>query len=72
MGSQRLKVTYSTTRGFGVQGLQLRVQILGFQVKGSRQNRRLTAPLPFRGSMWEFPKIRDILFWGPYKKDPTI
>ena len=21
---------------------------------------------------WEFPKIRDTLFWGPYTKDPTI
>ena len=23
-------------------------------------------------SIWEFPKIRGTLFWGPYKKDPTI
>ena len=22
--------------------------------------------------MWEFPKIRATLFWGPYNKDPTI
>ena len=22
--------------------------------------------------MWEFPKIRGTLFWGPYNKDPTI
>ena len=22
--------------------------------------------------MWEFPKIRGTLFWGPYDKDPTI
>ena len=21
---------------------------------------------------WEFPKIRDTLFWGPCNKDPTI
>ena len=21
---------------------------------------------------WEFPKIGDTLFWGPYYKDPTI
>ena len=21
---------------------------------------------------WEFPKIRDTLFWGPYNKDPTV
>ena len=21
--------------------------------------------------MWEFPKIRGTLFWGPYNKDPT-
>ena len=21
---------------------------------------------------WDFPKIRGALFWGPYKKDPTI
>ena len=22
--------------------------------------------------IWEFPKIRGTLSWGPYKKDPTI
>ena len=22
--------------------------------------------------IWEFPKIRGTLFWGPYYKDPTI
>ena len=22
--------------------------------------------------IWEFPKIRSTLFWGPYNKDPTI
>ena len=22
--------------------------------------------------MWEFPKIRGALLWGPYNKDPTI
>ena len=22
--------------------------------------------------MWECPKIRGTLFWGPYNKDPTI
>ena len=22
--------------------------------------------------MWEFPKIRVTLFWGPYNKDPAI
>ena len=22
--------------------------------------------------LWEFPKIRGTLFWGPYNKDPTI
>ena len=22
--------------------------------------------------VWEFPKIRCTLFWGPYNKDPTI
>ena len=22
--------------------------------------------------IWEFPKIRGTLFWGPYNKDPTI
>ena len=22
--------------------------------------------------IWEFPKIRGTLFWGPEKKDPTI
>ena len=24
------------------------------------------------GFIWEFPKIRGTLFWGPYTKDPTI
>ena len=24
------------------------------------------------GFMWEFPKIRGTLFWGPYNKDPII
>ena len=36
--------------------------------------------VPFKGSymgsigfrVWEFPKIRGTLFWGPYNKDPTI
>ena len=23
-------------------------------------------------SIWEFPKMRGTLFWGPYKKDPTM
>ena len=23
-------------------------------------------------ALWEFPKIRGTLFWGPYHKDPTI
>ena len=23
-------------------------------------------------SIWDFPKIRGTLFWGPYSKDPTI
>ena len=23
-------------------------------------------------SIWEFPKIRGTVFWGPYDKDPTI
>ena len=22
--------------------------------------------------LWEFPKIRDTLFWGPYNEGPTI
>ena len=23
-------------------------------------------------SLWDFPKVRGTLFWGPYNKDPTI
>ena len=23
-------------------------------------------------SIWEFPKIRGTVFWGPYNKDPAI
>ena len=26
----------------------------------------------FGFTIWEFPKIRGTLFWGPYNKDPTI
>ena len=22
--------------------------------------------------MWDFPKLRGTLFWGPYNKDPAI
>ena len=25
-----------------------------------------------KAGIWEFPKIRGTLFWGPYSKDPTI
>ena len=35
-----------------------------------RQNRSCAALVG--GNMWEFPKIRGTLFWGPYKKDPTV
>ena len=33
-----------------------------------------TIGFPLKGSIkcLEFPKIRGILFWGPYNKDPTI
>ena len=27
---------------------------------------------PYSGYTWEFPRIRGTLFWGPYKKHPTI
>ena len=30
-----------------------------------------TNPNP-RKSIWEFPKIRGTVFWGPYNKDPTV
>ena len=30
------------------------------------------APAFAHQSVWEFPKIRGTLFWGPYNKDPTI
>ena len=29
-------------------------------------------PEQFQSTIWEFPKIRATLFWGPYNKDPTI
>ena len=37
----------------------------------------ITFPLYFfyripKNPIWEFPKIRGTLFWGPYNKDPTI
>ena len=28
--------------------------------------------LTYSSLMWEFPKIRDSLFWGLYNQDPTI
>ena len=33
-----------------------------------------TIGFPLKGSIkcLEFPKIRGILFWGPYNKDPTM
>ena len=27
---------------------------------------------PVCTDIWEFPKIRGTVFWGPYNKDPTI
>ena len=33
---------------------------------------RLPVVLVTGKAMWEFPKIRGTLFWGPYNKDPTI
>ena len=32
----------------------------------------LTGQLIMPGEIWEFPKIRGTLFWGPYNKDPTL
>ena len=39
---------------------------LGFRAPGARGRVQ-----GFSG-VWEFPKIRGTLFWGPYDKDPTI
>ena len=33
---------------------------------------RLLKTIPKTLSIWEFPKIRGTLFWGPYNKDPSI
>ena len=27
---------------------------------------------PYATYIWEFPKIRGTLFWGPFSQDPTI
>ena len=32
----------------------------------------LSVPLGQCLNIWEFPKIRGTLIWGPYNKDPTI
>ena len=29
-------------------------------------------PQSLGSEIWEFPNIRGTVFWGPYKKDPTI
>ena len=29
-------------------------------------------PSEIREPIWEFPKIRGTLFWGPYNKDPIV
>ena len=26
---------------------------------------------PIQSEIWEFPKLRGTLFWGPFKKNPT-
>ena len=40
----------------GLQGFRVRVYGLAFRALG----------------VWEFPKIRGTLFWGPCNKDPTV
>ena len=36
------------------------------------QQSRRSEYLGQEAAKWELPKIRGTLFWGPYKKDPTI
>ena len=40
----------------------------GTEVVGSSKRSRETSPM----NVWEFPKIRGTLFWGPQNEDPTI
>ena len=50
----------------GSTGFRRLLQGLGFRAPGARGRVQ-----GFSG-VWEFPKIRGTLFWGPYDKDPTI
>ena len=43
------------------------------RLQASAIGRSPTPRTPCRNSpVWEFPKIRSTLFWGPFNKDPTI
>ena len=51
---------------------EMRRTIRSWQFFDEQDKKRRAAAPPGSSSMWEFPKIRGTLFWGPYDKDPTI
>ena len=50
--------------GSSVEGSRFRVEAVGS--RGGAGLEYCTTHI------WEFPKIRGTLFWGPYNKDPTV
>ena len=44
----------------------------GIRIAGIALMESLLALFGSLGSIWEFPKRRGTLFWGPYNRDPTI
>ena len=46
--------------------VDVRGRHLGESVEGHSR------PGPHKLCIWEFPKIRGTLFWGPHNKDPII
>ena len=54
-------------------GLGFRVQVWGEFLTGFGPVLPFAFPLKSSIALvWEFPKIRGTVFWGPYNKDPTI
>ena len=55
---------------------QIRSTLVPFMIApcGCRPHGTLKGTLEgaFHTFIWEFPKIRGTLFWGPYHKHPTI
>ena len=51
--------------------MRARGRVYTFKVEGHQAS--LVIPGPYRQSyIWEVPKTRGTLFWGPYNQDPTV